>query len=66
MMSVADERELDMQLGEEMAKVAELRKLLTQVRAERDMLRAFVQELLSKWSDPPAMDNHDMRGRHPK
>lgn len=60
-MSLSDEHELDLQLGEEREKNRQLTAELTQTRRDLASLRLFAQELLSEWPDEIGVDGFDLQ-----
>lgn len=60
-MSLADEHELDLQLGEEREKSRLLREELTHVKRNMAAMRAFVGELLTNWPDEVGIDGFELQ-----
>lgn len=60
-MSLSDEHELDLQLGEEKEKTRRLREEVTQAKRDLASLRLFAQELLAEWPDEIGIDGFDLQ-----
>lgn len=60
-MSLSDEHELDLQLGEEREKSRALTAELTEAKRDLARLRGFVQELLSEWPNDIEIDGFELQ-----